>query len=103
MSCQLTEWPTSSEASARLARFGSKQKATWLGSLFYSSSSKVPIVLVLIGAATLSIFFQRASSAAIILGILSSITISLSKTEAIAPFSTTFDLGEDNKGTTNVA
>ena len=63
---------TSSEASARLARFGAnrlKGKSRTASLTLLLGQFKSPIVLILIGAAILSIFLQDASDAAIILAI----------------------------------
>jgi P-type Mg2+ transporter len=62
----------SSEARARLARFGAnrlKTKTRTAAFVLFLGQFKSPIVLILIGAATLSIFLQQPSDAAIILGI----------------------------------
>jgi magnesium-transporting ATPase (P-type) len=63
---------TSSEASGRLARFGAnrlKGKSRAASLTLLLGQFKSPIVLILIGAAILSIFLQDASDAAIILAI----------------------------------
>jgi Mg2+-importing ATPase len=62
----------SSEARARLARFGAnrlKTKSRAGAFTLLLGQFKSPIILILIGAATLSVFLQQASDAAIILGI----------------------------------
>jgi Mg2+-importing ATPase len=63
---------TNVDAHARLARFGAnrlKAKGRAAALTLLLGQFKSPIVLILIGAATLSIFLQDASDAAIILGI----------------------------------
>jgi Mg2+-importing ATPase len=63
---------TSTEARVRLARFGAnrlKTKTRATAFILLLGQFKSPIVLILIGAATLSIFLQDATDAGIILGI----------------------------------